>query len=203
MELSELALTRLVIALLVVGVLLAWALSVAGGRRREARFSALAQSLGSQVVREGKFLSRFPIEVEGRALEVRHQHIGKAVGTGGWAPDWYLVTEVPLKGVSELHSADIRPRSRRKAVDPDDPGFADHFRVRDFGYPLREGWLNGRTRRALADFYALDLPLESLNLEEARLVHRMQNPLRKIDGAGVRDLLARQVALASALEHVL
>jgi hypothetical protein len=203
MDLSELAQTRLILALVVAGVLLAWALSRASHKRREARFAALAQSLGSQAVREGEFLSRFPIEVDGRALEVRYQHLGRAVGAGGWTPDWYLITEIPLKGVSELHSADIRPRSRRTKLDPDDPGFAEHIRVRDFGYPLREGWLNARTRRALADFYALDLPLDSLNIEAARLVHRMHDPIRKIDGPGVRDLLARQVAVASALEQAL
>jgi len=77
---TELAQVRLLVLAIVVAILAAWAGSIASRRRQEARFAALAASFGSQVVREGKFLSRFPVEIDGRSLEVRYQHIGKAVG---------------------------------------------------------------------------------------------------------------------------
>ena len=69
--------------------------------------------------------------------------------------------------------------------------------------PLRTGWLGPRVRAALAGFYALDLPLMDLDLEEARLVHRGYEPLLGIGGEALRELLGRQVELAEALERAL
>jgi hypothetical protein len=204
MELSELAQIRLIT--LVVGLVIAtvWVLGIAGRRRQQARFAALAQSFGSKVVREGNFLSRFPVEVDGRTFDVRYQHIGRGVGSGGWTPGWYVVTEVPLQGVSELHSAEIRARARRpRDIDPHDPDFEKYFTVRDAGYPLRQGWLTGRMRGAIAHFYAFELPLAPLGIEEGRLIHRAHVPVRRLDGALLRELLTRQAAVADALERAL
>ena len=204
MELSELAQTRLIA--LVVGLVIAavWALSIASGRRRQARFAALAQSFGSRVVREEKSLSRFPVEVDGRSFDVRYQLIGRGVGSGGWTPGWYVVTEVPLQGVSELHSAEIRARGKRpQSIDPHDPDFEKYFTVHDAGYPLRQGWLNTHVRGAIAHFYALELPLDPLGIEEGRLIHRANVPVQRLDGALLREILTRQVAVANALESAL
>lgn len=201
MELDERAqrwLITLAVAL-VIGTL--WGLSVAGRKRQQAHFAALARSLGREVVREGEFLSRFLAEMEGRTIDVRYQHIGRAVGSGGWTPGWYLVTDTVLEGVSDLHSAEIRPRGRRpKAVDPDDPEFAKYFPLRDSGYPLREGWLNPRMRSAISQFYALELSLDPLLIEEGRLIHRSHLPVRRFSADDLRQLLARQSAVAAALE---
>jgi len=204
MELSELAQIRLIV--LGVGLIIAafWAGGIVAGRRRQFHFASLAQSLGCKAVREGQFLSRFAVAVDGRSFEVRYQHIGKGAGVGGWAPGWYVVTETTLKGVTDMHSAEIRPRARRpRAVDPDDHDFGKYFALRDAGYPLREGWLNHRTRGAIAHFYALALPLDPLVIEEARLIHRAHLPVRRLDAGSLREVLTRQAQVAAALENAL
>lgn len=132
---------------------------------------------------------------------MRCQHIG---GSGSEGRGWTVVTEVPLQGVSELHSADILPRMRlRRDVEALESDFDRNFKVRDAGYPLRDGRLNGRVRGAIAHFYALELPLDRLSIEEARLIHRSSLPLQRFDGAILRELLTRQVAVAAALERAL
>lgn len=156
--------------------------------------------MGSEVVREGEFLSRFAIEVEGRAFDVLYQHRG---GRGQAVGAWYLVTSVPLQGVSELHSTDIRSRRKVRGAVESPKAFEKHFKVNDAGYPLRDGWLNERVRTAIAHFYAVELPLYLLSIEEARLVHRSPLSLGSIDGSSLRELLTRQAAVAAALERVL
>ena len=202
-ELDEIAQTRLIVLALALAGLAIWAAARAAERRRERRFAALAGSLGGEVVREGPSLARFLVEVDGREVEVRHQHFGKGAGTS-WAPGWQVITSVALRGVSQLHSTRIAPRWRRpRAHEPADGAFDDHFKVRDFGMPLRQGWLGPRVRAAIAQLYALDLPLAPLDLEEGRLLHRGDERLLRLDAARMRELLARQVALGAALERAL
>lgn len=136
MEVDGFAQVRPVLLLVFIAALSIWAAGVASGRRRQARFAVLAQSFGSHVERDGEFLSRFPVEVGGRTFDVRCQHIGKGIGVGGWcSPGWYVVTEVPLQGVSALHSAEIQPRTRRsRVIDPRDSDFGKYFTVRDAGF---------------------------------------------------------------------
>lgn len=140
--------------------------------------------------------------MDGRRLEVRCQHIG---GSGSGGRGWSVVTEVPLRqGVSELHIADILPRWRlRRGTETPESDFDRHFRVHDAGFPLRDGWLTKRVREAIAHFYALDLPLDRLSIEEARLIHRSRLPPGRFDSAILRELLTRQVAVAAALERAL
>lgn len=202
-ELGELAQMRLTVLAVLLAILGAWALSRAAERRRQRRFAALAAALGREVRREGESRFSFEVEVDGRPVEVRHQHHGRGVGMESSA-GWQVITAVPLRGVSQLHSARIRPRlGRRRPVDPRDADFERRFVVQDFGMPLRAGWLTPRVRAALAGFYALDLPLAALDLEEARLVHRGSERLLGVDGVALREMLARQVALAEALERAL
>jgi len=202
MELSELAQIRLITIGGILILVAFWTRGIVGGRRRQAHLAALAQSFGGKVTREGKFLSRFPVEIDGRTFDVRFQHIGR--NSGGWTPDWYVVTETALQGVSDLHSAEIRARGRRPgAVEPRESDFEKHFAVRDAGYPLRQGWLNERTRGAIYHFYALELPPDPLGIEEGRLIHRARLPVRRLDGALLRELLTRQGAVAAALERAL
>lgn len=200
---DELTHARLVTFLVVLAFVAIWYGGRLRDRRRQARFAALAQSFGREVVREGEFLSRFPAEIDGQTFDVRLQHRGPGAGSKG-AGSWYVITEVVLQGVSDLHSADIRARWRRpKVVDPQDPDFGKYFIVHDAGYPLREGWLNNRVRTAITHFYALDLPLDRLNIEEGRLIHRALLPVKRFDGGVLRELLTRQVAVAAALERAL
>lgn len=193
---DEITEARLIVLGLVLAAVAYWAWTRARDKRRQAHFAALAQSFGRRPVPEGESLWRFLIAIDSRTFEVRLQHRGKR--------GWSVVTEVALQGVSDLHSTDIRPRMRRpQAVDPQDPGFGKYFTVYDAGYPLREGWLNHRVRTAIAHFYALDLPLDPLSIEEGRLVHRSHLPVQRFHGDLLRDLLARQGEVAAALEQAL
>lgn len=203
MELGELAQTRLIVLAVVLAILGAWALSRAAERRRARRFAELAAALDRQVVREGESRSRFTVEVDGREVEVSHQHFGRGMGADS-SPGWQVLTSVPLRGVSELHSARIAPRlGRRRPIDPRDEDFERRFRIHDLGMPLRAGWLGPRVRAALAHFYAMELPLAPLDLEEARLVHRGSEALLGAGRDQLRELLVRQVALAETLERAL
>ena len=194
---------RLIVLGLVLATVAYWAWARARDKRRQAQFAALAQSFGRRAVPEGEFLWRFLVAIDGRTFEVRLQHRGRGPGSKG-PGSWYVVTEVALQGVSDLHSTDIRPRMRRpQVVDPHDPDFGKYFTVYDAGYPLREGWLNHRVRTAIAHFYALDLPLDPLSIEEGRLVHRSHLPVQRFNGELLRDLLTRQGEVAAALEQAL
>lgn len=193
--------------LAVLGVILAigafWALSTVRDRRRQAHFAALAQSLGSKAMREGEHLSRFPVEIDGRAFDVRLQHLGGGLGSSS-GPGWCVITKVALQGVLDVHSTEIRPRARRpRGIDLRNSDFEKHFTVHDAGYPLRQGWLNEHVRGAIAHFYALELPLDPLSIEEGHLVHRALLPVQRFSGDTLRELLTRQVAVARALEHAL
>lgn len=203
MELDELTQARLTVLGVVLVMVAFWVRGIIKDRRREARFAALAQSLGSEVVREGEFHSHFPVEIGGRRFQVRLRYLGGGLGSHS-GPGWCVITEVALQGVMDVHSAEIRARAwRPKAVDPRDPEFGKHFTVHDAGYPLRDGWLNERVRGVIAHFYTLELPLDPLSIEEGRLVHRARLPVRRFNGAILRELLTRQAAVAEALEHAL
>lgn len=200
MPLDELTQTRLIALAVGLAIVAYWLLGRVRDRRRQARFAALARSLGSEVAREGEFLSRFPVEIAGRMFDVRLQHL--RTGSGKSAGGWYVVTRVALQGVSELHSADIRPRLRR-ILGGKPRGFEEDFTLIDAGYPLRAGWLTDRVRGAIAHFYALELPPDPLVIEEGRLVHRARGPVQRFDGPLLRELLTRQAAVAAALEQAL
>jgi hypothetical protein len=203
MELTALAQARLIVFAVAFAVIASWGIAVSSTRRRRRRFAALARSLNVEALDEGRFLSRFRVGVEGRAIEVLYQHIGGRTGVG-WTSDWYLVTTVPLHGISELHSAGIHLRTRRSRLgNPSEAEFKENFSVRDEGYPLRTGWLTDRTRGAIYEFYRPDLPLEPLMIEEAKLVHRSRHLLRHLESGGLRELLGRQAAVAAALESSL
>jgi hypothetical protein len=134
--------------------------------------------------------------VGGRTFDVRRELVNKR--------GWLMVTAVPLSEVSDLHSVEIRRRfGRSRLIDPRDFDFEKHFVVHDLGYPLRDGWLTDRVRGAIGYFFAFEPPLDQLGIEEGRLVHRTLEPLQRLDGALLRELLTRQAAVADALERVL
>jgi hypothetical protein len=195
MELSELAHARLICLAIVLAWIGQWVIRRIDRRRQQARFAALASSFGETVVREGEFLSRFPV-IEGRTFEVRYQHISR--NRGG---SWFLVTETPLAGVSELRSTDIWARAMRPwKVEGLGSDFKKQFRVLD---PAGSEWVNEPVRAALVRFYSLGLPLDRLSVEQSRLIHRWRLPLRRIDAARLREVLARQSEVAAAIESAL
>lgn len=197
---TDVAQMRLIAIAVVVGILTAWVLARRSARQRQERFATLARSLGAQAQVQDEFLSSFCVNVDGRAFEVRHQHIGGGRSGSGWTPDWYLVTTTLLNGVPEVHSADIRPRLSRNSASPPT---ADDFVVRDFGYALRNGWLSPATAQSIAAFYETDLPLDRITIEEGKLTHRSRFVLRRLNGPRLHELLSRQAALATQLERSL
>ncbi|MBL8299944.1 MAG: hypothetical protein JNN30_16515 [Rhodanobacteraceae bacterium] len=199
---SEQAEVRLIALIAVMAVVGCWLLARTFASRRKQRFLAIAHALGGQPEMVNDYLISFQATVGGRVFEVRCQHIGGGGQEGsGWTPDWYLVTSTQLRGVSELHSADIRPRSRPSAAAR--VPTAEDFVVRDAGYPLRNGWFTPDVARSLQAFYLAKLPLEPLSIEEGCLVHRSRPLLSRFDAAGLRSFLERQAVVAAALERVL
>lgn len=196
MELSELAHARLICLAIVLAWIGQWAFRRLDRWRQQARFAALASSFGEEVVRDGEFLSRFPVEIGGRTFEVRYQHISRNRGGA-----WFLVSQTRLAGVPELRSADIWARSMRPwKVEGLGSDFKKHFRVLDLA---GSSWLNERVRAAIVRFYSLPLSLDRLSVEQRLLVHRWRLPLRRINAARLREVLARQSELAAALESTL
>ena len=184
---------------LVLGLLVVlWVLGGrAAERRRRARFAALAAASGSQVRAEEADHLVFATTAAGRDFTVRHRLSYKR----GWA----TLSETPLAGVSQLHAVDVRPRfgARMRGAGTDDGDFAKGFVVHDLGMPLRDGWQTARVTNAIRHFFAHELAAGTLSLEEGRLVHRGGGDLRRYDGRALHELLARQAALAEALERVL
>lgn len=159
----------------VAAIALAWWASRAATRRRVARFEAIARSFGSEMVYEDEFLQRFKTRVSGREVDVRYQYL--PIGR-------HLITTIPLRNVADIHSADIWP----------------NLSVREYGYPFRDGWLDERTRAALAAFFAQQLRVEKLVIEKGALLHRSGLSLQRLEGR-LKELITRQVAVAEALER--
>jgi hypothetical protein len=199
MELDELTHARVVIACVALAIALLWVANRAVQRRRVRRFAALAGALGQQVTVVSPFHSHFAVDLAERPMTVTWRHLGGGGGSSSGGA-WRVITSTPLDGVSELHSTQIRRRwslGRR----PRGADFAELFAVRDFGLPLRPGWLSPRVEAAVVAFYELDLPLGELSIEEGCLVHRMFAELGKLDGGNLREMLSRQASLAAALER--
>lgn len=196
MELDGITQGRIAVGAVVLVALVFWLSGVLTTRRRKQRFSSLASSFGSEVTYEGEFRSKFDAQVEGRAFEIRSQHLNK------WG--WCLVTETALAGVSALHAAEIRPRLLGgRNGDQGAVEFGERFAVRDLGLPLRDGWLDERLKKTIIQFYAFGLSRDPLVIEEGCLVHRARVPLRRFEGGPLVELIKRQAAIASALERAL
>lgn len=100
---------------------------------------------------------------------------------------------VPVDRLSHLASG------KRATGDPD---FDRRFIVTEDKTPVRDGWLDGGTRQAIARFFD-DVPLSGLLwIRQGELQFIMQNPWKGIDGPVARGLLERQAVLASALERM-
>jgi hypothetical protein len=200
-ELTGLAQTRLIIVTIVLALLGCWYLSSRAARRRLRDFAALARTFGVEAANEGEFLSKFQVGIDGRDIEVRYQHLN---GQAGAINAWYLVTSIPLRGVSELHSIDIRLRNGRARPDsPPATEFQDDFSVRDADGSQVGRWLNERTRVAIHAFYAQDLSLGPISIEEGKLIHRSSGLPCSFSGGRLRELLERQSTIAAAIESAL
>lgn len=200
---SELTEIRLIAFGGLLAILACWLVARAYVRRRRSRFLAVADALGNPGEVVNEFLYRFHTILGERPFEVRCQHLGGGGlhGTNSGPADWCLVASTRLAGVADVHAADVRPRSRRRLRQT--PIDADAFVVRDFGSPLPQGWLDQRVATALRDFYPQTVPLDSLSIEEGRLVYRSRRLLGRIRADDLRAFLARLDAVAGSIESTL
>lgn len=202
MPLDQLTQTRLIVLAVLVAIAAAWALARWRHRRERDRFAKLAAAFSATVEEEDEWRWSFRATLENRLFEVLWHHQAEAVGSHGGSRR-YLVTRTALGGVSELHCIEFAPRGRRRAAAPGGGDVETRFAVRDFGLSPRDGWLTGPVRTAIADFFALELPLGPLNIEAGGLVHRGSASLTRRGATALRELLVLQAAVAAALEREL
>jgi hypothetical protein len=179
-------------------------------RRQRRQFQTIARHFGVQPG-SGDTPAAFSATAVGRAFDVEHHHRStQAQPAGGHyrGPRGHvLITSTPLAGPNwSMHQVDI---ARRKSGDwisggkptvTGDAVFDGRFRVLEDGLPVRNGWLDARTRQAITTFFD-SAPLPGpLWIQENRLLFLMQDPWKGIDGAAVQSLLHRQAELADALE---
>jgi len=204
MNLDAMQTARIAIGVVLAVGMLIWLDGLLRNRRRRARFAALAQSFGSQVVREGEFLARFTAVVEDRSFEIRDEHLGPPLR------GYFLVAAAPLAGAGwAMHEVEIQRGSMRRRVlralnvttlRSGDEAFDERFSVSETGVPVRLGWLDSHVRSAITQFYESRLSLDRLVIQDGQLIHRARAPWKQFDATALRELLVRQSAVAAALE---
>ncbi|HVW05162.1 MAG TPA: hypothetical protein VHB78_09140 [Vicinamibacterales bacterium] len=80
------------------------------------------------------------------------------------------------------------------------PDFDARFLVREDGMKVREGWLDAEVRRQVIYVYDGISSNSVIAMQEGELRVTLREPWTGVDGAAVRSLLERQIALAAALE---
>ena len=183
------------------GAFVVWSLIegwVVEPRRARQGLAAVAAALGATVTRVDEFLSRAPVELAGRALDVRSEYIG---GQGTHAPrgdrgHLFVMATRLASPKWEMHDVQVRQRRRTDA-------FEDRFALVESGVPVREDWLGAEVRSAIGRFYDHPLAAGTLRVDRGELKHLA--PWRAVplpvDASSVRDLLDRFAALAGALER--
>jgi hypothetical protein len=179
---NEQAVKWLVMVGIVATIVLYRVLGKRSERKRREWFDSVAASFGAKAEHVSEFHSRFAAEVDERRCEVAHRY-GK-VG-------WRLIVTIPLNGVSDIYSLVLQPSN-----DPDDRG----VRVRSSGYEPREGWLNEDVRAAVSHFYEVAPRNRPLDIAAGNLLHISAD---RVEGATLRDRVARLLPVARALERAL
>jgi hypothetical protein len=177
-------------------------------RRCRRRSDAIARGLGAE--RQGKdWPYTAGYEIDGRRFTLSFDYRGGGRGSSYRGPRGYLLTtSTSLAGNRwGMHQVDVMKaggrlsRLLRPAAATGDPDFDARFAVVEDGLPVREGWLNADTRRALAAFFD-SAPLDgTLWIREGVLQYLMSHPWTGLDGPATKELLHRQAILAHALER--
>jgi hypothetical protein len=177
-------------------------------RRFRRRFTAIAQALGARAPR-GNEPATIPVTIDDRAFEVRHVLMTSTRNSSYRGPQGHLlITATRLRGERwPLHQVDISiigkllARLGGAGHPTGDPDFDARFRVREDGLKVREKWLDAAVRAQVIHVYD-GIPSDSLvTMQEGELRVTLRDPWTGMDGAAIRSLLERQVALAAALER--
>ena len=177
-------------------------------RKFRNHFNSIARGVGAEPLgRDWPFT--FSTRSNDRTFTVTHDYRGGGKGSSYRGPRGYLLTtSTRLEGSRwPLHQVDVtrvpkflsRLVSRKRPTGDSD--FDSRFIIVEDGLPVRDGWLNADTRKAIASFLA-DAPLDGrVWIHEGELQYVMADPWKGIDGPAIRALLQRQAVLAAALER--
>lgn len=184
-----------------------WMLSggVVTGRRYRRQFDGFARELGVQPpAGRGEPVS-FPIEIAGRAFEVRHYYRMRS-GSYRGPTGYLLVAETALRGKRwEMHQVDIvrigswwGGLAAGQAMGA--AGSSVRFGVKEDGVSVRQGWLDDETREAVTRFLEA-APPGTVWIKEGRLSYLVSHPWKGVDGPALRSTMERLAELAGALER--
>ena len=177
----------LIFGAIALAIALIWWMLRARSRRRQKWFDSLASAYGVKAGHPSDTDSAFAIDDDGRRTEVAYRYLSASFGASA-SVGWRLIVTVPLRNVSDLYSLQLSCDGKADVT------------VRDSGYKPREGWLDDPVRDAVTSFFEASPGTEPLDIGAARLVSRTPG---RIDAARLREIVARQQAVAAALERVL
>lgn len=178
-------------------------------RKYVAALAGLAAAAGASTTHRDELTEWFTMEVEGRPFEVRREFRVRGHGSSYRGPTGHLlVTSTPLAGNGwKTHQVDITPGRAPSffggpPLATDDEAFDGRFVVMQDGVPVREGWLDPRTRSAVTAFFDQPAATGPVWVQEQRLRHLADATWRsRLDLATLTALLRQQAALATAFER--
>lgn len=178
-------------------------------RKFRSRFDRLALELGQEPPTAGGWPVAFSMSSDGRVFEIRHDlRRPDSKGSSPRGPTGFLLLTVTRLTGTEwpTHSVEItRPEGRLSPLvsgkrPTGDQDFDERVMVVEDGVPVRAGWLDAATRQAILRFFD-GQPPGLVWIRDGELQFIMQDPWSGADGPGLRSLLQKQAALATALER--
>lgn len=177
-------------------------------RKYVAALAGLAGAAGASTTRRDEFTEWFTMDVDGRPFEVRRELRVRGRGSSYRGPTGHLlVTSTPLAGSRwEMHEVDIAhgrgPSLFGRPLATGDAAFDGRFVVMQDGVPVREGWLDQKTREAITALFDHPAATGPVWVKEQRLQHLADASWRhRLDLATLTALLRQQAALATAFER--
>ena len=176
-------------------------------RKFRGKFNAIARALGVEPPAQRGWPVAVRVEGGGRPFELRHDLRSSSKGMSYRGPLGHLLIAVTrLDGTKwPMHQVDLARSGRlarlvNRNPSTGDPEFDERFTMVQDGVPVRDRWLDGSTRRAIARFFDLAPASGIIWIRDGELQLLMQDPWPNADGPAFRALLERQAVLATALE---